>query len=227
MSNDLTFITNDEAGNLRDRFSTLIKATQYFDILVGYFYTSGFHAMYKSLETTERIRILIGISTNRETFDFIQAANALKSEASEKRSQLDKTFYSLLEQNSAMLARSTEMEEEEFSTKRGSRDNAARLSKVLKAKQVRKFQGFTEEDEEYISDVIAELDAGGIPKKLSQRIYTKVEKTPELLLNPLKLLALLKLELPIAFLQPNQVEQGQGRTAVKEIILSEYFKAVD
>lgn len=162
-----------------------------------------------------------------EELDFLQAAHALKADASEPRSRLDRTFYELLEKNSEMLTRSTEIEEEEFSTKRGSRDNAARLSKVLKAKQVRNFQGFTDDDEEYIANVIAELDAGGIPKKISQRIYVKVEKTPELLVNPLKLLALLKLELPAAFLQPNQAEQGQGRGAVKEIILSEYFNAVE
>lgn len=161
-----------------------------------------------------------------EELDFVQAAHALKADAQEKRSQLDKTFYSLLDKNSEMLSRSTEIEEEEFSTKRGSRDNAARLSKILKAKQVRNFQGFTDDDEEYIANVIAELDAGGIPKKISQRIYSKVEKTPELLVNPLKLLTVLKLELPAAFLQPNQAEQGQGRNSTKEIILSEYFNAV-
>lgn len=126
-----------------------------------------------------------------------------------------------------MLTKSTEVEEEEFSTKRGSRDNAARLSKILRAKQVRTFQGFTEDDEEYIASVIAELDAGGIPKKVSQRIYAKVEKSPEVLVNPLKLLALLKLELPNAFLQPNQAEQGQGRASSREIILSEYFSTVE
>jgi hypothetical protein len=161
-----------------------------------------------------------------EELDFIQAAHALKADAQEKRSKLDKTFYSLLEENSQMLTRSTEIEEEKFSTKRGSRDNAARLSKMLKAKQVRNFQGFTEDDEEYISNVTSELDAGGIPKKISQRIYAKVKKTPELLANPLKLLTLLKLELPAAFLQPNQAEQRQGRGTTKEIILSEYFNAV-
>jgi len=78
MSNDLTFITNDEAGNLRDRFATLIQATQNFDVLVGYFYTSGFHAMYPALEATDRIRILIGISTNRETFDLLQRIQSHK-----------------------------------------------------------------------------------------------------------------------------------------------------
>lgn len=162
-----------------------------------------------------------------EELDFLQAAQVLKADATELRSKLDKTFYKLLEKNSEMLTRSTEIEEEEFSTKRGSRDNAVRLSKILKAKQVKNFQGFTDDDEEYIASIIAELDAGGIPKKISQRIYAKVEKTPELLVNPLKLLALLKLELPAAFLQPNQAEQGQGIGAAKEIILSEYFNAVD
>lgn len=165
--------------------------------------------------------------TIAEELDFLQAAHALKADVSEQRAKLDKTFYSLLEKNGEMLTRSTELEEEEFSAKRGSRDNAARLSKVLKAKQVRNFQGFTEDDEEYIASVIAELDAGGIPKKVSQKIYAKVEKSPELLVNPLKLLTLLKLELPKAFLQPNQAEQGQGRGSSKEIILSEYFSAVE
>ena len=64
MSNtDLTFITNEDQKNLKSRFQALIKDTRFFDCLVGYFYTSGFHAIYKSLEHTEKIRILIGIGT--------------------------------------------------------------------------------------------------------------------------------------------------------------------
>ena len=159
--------------------------------------------------------------------DFLQAVHVLKADKKERRSKLDKTFYKLLEKNSETLARLTEIEEEEFSAKRGSRDNAARLSKILKSKQVRNFQGFTDDDEEYIGSVISELDAGGIPKKISKRIYAKLEKTQELLVNPLKLLTLLKQELPEAFLQPSQVEQRQGRGNVNEIILSEYFNAAD
>jgi len=42
--------------------------------LVGYFYTSGFHAVYKSLENTEKIRILIGISTSKLTYDLLTKA---------------------------------------------------------------------------------------------------------------------------------------------------------
>jgi len=78
MNTDLTFITNEENRNLRDRFNILIKDTRFFDVLVGYFYTSGFYTIYKSLEKTEKIRILIGISTNKQTFDMIETSNAEK-----------------------------------------------------------------------------------------------------------------------------------------------------
>jgi len=71
MNTDLTFITNEKNQNLKERFEVLIKDTKFFDCLVGFFYTSGFHAIYKSLEGTERIRILIGISTSRQTIDLL------------------------------------------------------------------------------------------------------------------------------------------------------------
>lgn len=71
---DLTFITNEKGQNLLERFKVLIKDTEFFDVLVGYFYTSGFHAIYKSLENTKKIRILIGINTNRQTLDLIEQA---------------------------------------------------------------------------------------------------------------------------------------------------------
>ena len=73
---DTTFITNEGERSLRDRFSVLIKDTRFFDVLVGYFYTSGFYALYKSLENTEGIRILIGISTSKQTFGLMQAAKS-------------------------------------------------------------------------------------------------------------------------------------------------------
>lgn len=72
MQHDLTFITNEDDSNLKDRFATLVKSTRFFDVLVGYFYTCGFSAIYPSLEKTEKIRILVGISTNRQTYDLIR-----------------------------------------------------------------------------------------------------------------------------------------------------------
>ena len=75
MNTDLSFITNEENQSLKKRFEVLIKDTSFFDCLVGYFYSSGFHAIYQSLENTKKIRILFGISTSRQTFDLIEKAN--------------------------------------------------------------------------------------------------------------------------------------------------------
>lgn len=80
---DTTFITNEGEKNLKERFRVLIKDTRLFDVLVGYFYTSGFHALYKSLENAEKIRILIGISTSKQTSDLIQKAQTLEQGAFE------------------------------------------------------------------------------------------------------------------------------------------------
>lgn len=75
MNTDLSFITNEENQSLKERFEVLITDTSFFDCLVGYFYSSGFHAIYPSLESTEKIRILIGISTSRKTFEMMEKAN--------------------------------------------------------------------------------------------------------------------------------------------------------
>ena len=76
LNTDTTFITNEGEKNLRERFRVLIKDTRFFDVLVGYFYTSGFYAIYKSLESAEKIRILVGVSTSKQTFDTIQKAQS-------------------------------------------------------------------------------------------------------------------------------------------------------
>ncbi len=74
MTTDLTFITNENGQSLKDRFNVLIKDSRFFDVLSGYFYTSGFYAIYKSLENTEKVRILVGISTDKKAFDLFTTA---------------------------------------------------------------------------------------------------------------------------------------------------------
>ncbi|KZX11108.1 helicase-related protein [Methanobrevibacter curvatus] len=84
MSTDTTFITNEENNKLVDRFNDLIKDTEYFDCLVGYFYTSGFYKLYKSLKNTEKIRILVGISTDKHTYNLIQKSKMTLSHSQTK-----------------------------------------------------------------------------------------------------------------------------------------------
>lgn len=68
---DPTFITNEENQTLKDRFNVLIEDARFFDVLVGYFFASGFYAIYPVLEKTEKIRILVGISTDKKTYDLL------------------------------------------------------------------------------------------------------------------------------------------------------------
>ena len=71
--NDLTFFTNEPERDLYSRFCSILKSnTQFFDILVGYFRTSGFFKLYKAMEDVEKIRILVGIDVDKTTVDLIE-----------------------------------------------------------------------------------------------------------------------------------------------------------
>jgi superfamily II DNA/RNA helicase len=75
MSFDLTFLTNEPGKSLRERFSVLLKKdARYFDCLVGYFFISGFYKLYPALEKIEKIRILIGLQTDRSAYDLMEKA---------------------------------------------------------------------------------------------------------------------------------------------------------
>ena len=76
---DLTFITNEPGRTLKDRFVVLIKDSKFFDCLVGYFYLSGFYNLYKALENTEKIRILIGMGVSPEAYDLLKEQEHLLS----------------------------------------------------------------------------------------------------------------------------------------------------
>ena len=74
-SNDLTFFTNEPERNLYDRFNKILnKNTQFFDVLVGYFRASGFHLIQGALNNVEKIRILIGINTDKKVLELYEEA---------------------------------------------------------------------------------------------------------------------------------------------------------
>lgn len=75
MSSDLTFITNEPSKTLRDRFGILLgDGTRYFDCLVGYFFISGFYKLYPALEKVEKVRILVGLQTDRIAYELLERA---------------------------------------------------------------------------------------------------------------------------------------------------------
>ena len=74
--NDLKFFTNMPERDLYSRFSTILRNhTQFFDILVGYFRTSGFFRLYSAMKDIEEIRVLVGLNVDRKTVEIIDRVN--------------------------------------------------------------------------------------------------------------------------------------------------------
>ncbi|WLD29488.1 PLD-like domain protein [Clostridioides difficile] len=74
---DLTFFTNEEGNTLYDRFSKILSNNvQFFDILVGYFRSSGFYKMYESIEKIEKTRILVGLNLDKKSVEIIHTVQS-------------------------------------------------------------------------------------------------------------------------------------------------------
>ena len=79
---DLKFFTNEPERDLYTRFNTILKNnTQYFDVLVGYFRTSGFFKLYPAMDETEKIRVLVGLNVDSKTLEIINLSHKEAKEA--------------------------------------------------------------------------------------------------------------------------------------------------
>jgi len=93
---DLTFITNEPGQTLLQRFEQLIRDSRYFDCLVAYFYLSGFHALYRSLEQAEKIRVLVGIRVSQDTYDLVSEGGNLNFSHYKTKEKVEKDVVSEL-----------------------------------------------------------------------------------------------------------------------------------
>ena len=78
MDSDITFFTNKEPQSLADRFRSIFTNVKYFDILVGYFRSSGFFRLYKDMENIEKIRILVGLNVDNKTVNVLTACKQVE-----------------------------------------------------------------------------------------------------------------------------------------------------
>lgn len=72
MNNDSRFFTNEPDSTLLARFKKILENnTQFFDVLVGYFRSSGFFQLYPSLKDVEKVRILAGLNIDKVTYQVL------------------------------------------------------------------------------------------------------------------------------------------------------------
>lgn len=82
------FTTNENGeSNLESKLNDYLKDTEFFDVLVGYFYTSGFYKIYKSLENVKEIKILIGISTDYRTYSLMEEAKSTELRLNDEKTK--------------------------------------------------------------------------------------------------------------------------------------------
>ena len=72
MVEGLKFFTNEPKRDLYSKFQSLLKGEMnFFDVIVGYFRTSGFFKMCDALNSVEKIRILVGLNVDKRTAEIL------------------------------------------------------------------------------------------------------------------------------------------------------------
>lgn len=148
---------------------------------------------------------------------FFEAAEMFECWADTARVALPKEFYPLLQRNKEEFDLLTSGEVFEKSS-HGSKSNENYIIKRLKGNDIKNFKGYMDDDEDYVRAVLKAFEDGIIPKNTSKRLKAELERE----INPLKVLAILKNNVPMALLsggQPSQIFDHQAR----EVILSEYL----
>jgi len=156
-----------------------------------------------------------------QELDFFVTAKMLKpADPSEVRKPIPQDFYALLDRNKAAFEEATSVELEGASARRGS-PNDAYILKRLKSKDIRRYQGFTEDDEIFIEQVIELLINGALPRPTTKKVAEALKKKENI--EPLKVLGILRRDVPALFFQPTRAQQTSHALSPREVILSSYI----
>ena len=153
-------------------------------------------------------------------FDFFATAKVLKPvDLDEKLQPIPPDFYTLLDKNKSAFADATSPELDDAIPKQRGGANDAYILKRLKAKEIRRYHGFTDDDELYIQSVIELLTDGALPRPTTKKVAEALKKEIE----PLRVLAILRRDIPSLFFQATRSQQNPHALSPREVILSSYL----
>ena len=160
------------------------------------------------------------LAQNRSTreLDFFSATKQLEVDKDTQRQFIPQDYYHLLDMNKKAFQLATTEEAPQIKMK-GGRDTATFVLKFLKSNQIKHFQGYTEDDEFYIKQVIKLVEEGGLPKQTTKTLQKELSKES----NPLKILGILKKNIPLEFFKETMAEGAAQTSGPREVILSEYL----
>ena len=158
---------------------------------------------------------------NPEELDFMSAARILESNPNEKREPISAKYYAYLGKNKDAFKSATTEELVAYSGRSG-RDSSFNILKILKA-TLKNSNQLTEEQEAYIKKLALQIEAGGIPKQTTKETFKALSKLGKDITNPLKVLAVLQMNIPPTLLQSHYAEQNLSPSGKREVILSVFL----
>ena len=167
-------------------------------------------------------KFFLSDGASAQELDFFETVDWLECEPDTPKHPIPKSYYDLLQQNKDAFV---SLEETADGTPRISQSGSSYdkfVIQCLRAREIRKFKGFTDEDEEFLKAVRLAFEEGRIPKQTAKKVQQVLKPIAG---EPLKLLSALKKTVPMNLLvesEPQVVPQwGNSR----EVVLSEYFYA--
>src|SRR5207244_2278587 len=158
--------------------------------------------------------------TDAHELDFFETVKILKpADISEKRQYIPPDFYALLDKSKRAFESVTAAEHEDAPSGRGGGQNDAYILKRLKAKEISRYHGYTEDDELFIRQVKQLLADGALPRPTTKKVAEALKKE----IDPLRVLGILRRDISILFLQPTRAQEGAYMFNPREVILSSYL----
>jgi superfamily II DNA or RNA helicase/HKD family nuclease len=167
----------------------------------------------------EKFFLSDGLAAKAHELDFIQTAKLLQCEPGTLHGNVGADFYMLLDRNKEAFVTATTEESDDEPVNVGSHDNSQRILTRLRVKEIKRFQGFTDEDESFMHDTVRLLEDGALPKPTTKKVWEAIKNE----INPLKILALLKRDIPAEFFQTTRATQAKQNSNPREVILSAYL----
>jgi hypothetical protein len=89
----------------------------------------------------------------------------------------------------------------------------------LKAKEISRYHGYTEDDEVFIRRVTQLLADGALPRPTTKKVAEALKKE----IDPLKVLGVFRRDISKLFLQPAVAQESAYMFNPREVILSSYL----
>lgn len=187
-----------------------VASVEYFPSLLAYFRQGRL----------EKFFLAFDVSDAAVELDFFNAARVLKpADPAEPRQAIPQDFYALLDKNKSAFEGATSPDLADAISRHKGGANDAYILKRLKAKEIRRYHGFTEDDELYMQQVIQLLTDGALPRPTTKKVAEALKKE----IDPLRVLGILRRDIPSLLFQPTRAQQMAHALSPREVILSSYL----